>query len=147
MCKIPLSKQLADTGCPTKHDSWWIALNVFYYNLFNTKNNNKNIIWELSYSKIDFKVKYIQTNDFFNKMNCKKPLISLIQYMENDIQNYSPTVMFRGTPCISRNIISILTSNIFNISRITLNFSFHSKCKWWKSSTKSVNLRACIFQL
>ena len=23
-----------------------------------------------------------------------------MKYMEEDIQNYSPTVMFRGTPCI-----------------------------------------------
>ena len=29
-----------------------------------------------------------------------KSLLYLIQYMEEDIQNYSPTVMLRGTPSI-----------------------------------------------
>ena len=27
----------------------------------------------MNYSKIDFKVKYIQAKDFLNKINCKKP--------------------------------------------------------------------------
>ena len=26
-----------DTGCPTKHDSWWIVLNVFFHILYETK--------------------------------------------------------------------------------------------------------------
>ena len=30
-----------------------------------------------------------------------KSLLYLIQHMKEDIQNYSPTVMFRGTPCMS----------------------------------------------
>ena len=37
--------------------------------------NNKNIIWESCYSKIDLKVKYIQAKDFFNEINYKKSLI------------------------------------------------------------------------
>ena len=57
----------------------------------------KNTIWESYYNKIDFKVKYInKSKRFFNEITCKK-LKYLIQYTE---ENYSPTVMFRGTPCI-----------------------------------------------
>jgi len=26
-------KLKSDTGCPTKHDSWWIVLNEFFHNL------------------------------------------------------------------------------------------------------------------
>ena len=32
------------------------------------------------YSKIDFKVKYIQVKDFFNEINCNKPLTSNTVY-------------------------------------------------------------------
>ena len=119
MCKIPLSKQLAGTGCPTKHDSWWIALNVLYYILFNTKNNNKNTIWELCYSKIDFKVKYIQAKDLFNKMYCEKPLISNTVYGRRHLKLFThvpwDTLYFPG-------ILFQYWHQIFNISRITLNF-------------------------
>ena len=48
--------------------------------MFDTKDNNKNIKWESCYSKIDFKVKYIQAKDFYNEINCKKPLISNTVY-------------------------------------------------------------------
>ena len=68
------------------------------------KDNNKNIIQESYYSKINFKVKYTRAKDFLNEVNCKQPLISNT-YMEEDIQNYLSTVMFRGTPCIYGPII------------------------------------------
>ena len=48
--------------------------------MFNTKDNNKNIIWESYYSKIDFKVKYIWAKDFLNELNCIKPLLSNTVY-------------------------------------------------------------------
>ena len=48
-------------------------------------------------NKIDFTVKDILVKHFFKKRN---KLQKVIQYVEEDIQNYSPTVMFRGTPCI-----------------------------------------------
>ena len=34
---------------------------------------------------------------FFNEINCIKSSISIVQCTEEDIQNYSPTVMFPGT--------------------------------------------------
>jgi len=49
------------------------------------------------FGKIYLKVKY---RYLFNEINCKRTLIYQIQNMEENIQNYSPTVMFRGTPCI-----------------------------------------------
>ena len=44
--------------------------------LFDTKDYNKNIIRESWYSKTGFKVKYVPEKDFFNKINCCKPLLS-----------------------------------------------------------------------
>ena len=58
-----------------------------------------NDIWQSYYSKIDHRLRYIGVKDFSNELNCKKPL-NLIQYLEDDIINYSSTVMFRGTPCM-----------------------------------------------
>ena len=56
------------TGCPTKHDSWYKQFRVFSStNFFNTKDNNKNIIQESYYSKINFKVKYTRGKDFFKR--------------------------------------------------------------------------------
>ena len=74
------------TGCPTKHDSWWIFLNVFFHNFLSCL-IPKRIIIKIYWSK-----------RFSNELNCKKSL-NLIQYLENDILNYSSIVMFRGTPC------------------------------------------------
>ena len=51
------------------------------------------------YSQIDYRLRYIRVKDFSNELNCKKSL-NLIKYLEDDILNYSSTVMFRGTPCI-----------------------------------------------
>ena len=50
------------------------------------------------YSQIDYRLRYIRVKDFSNELNCKKSL-NLIKYLEDDILNYSSTVMFRGTPC------------------------------------------------
>ena len=41
------------------------------------------------------------SKDFSTELNCKKSL-NLIQYLEEDILNYSSTGMFRGTTCSSR---------------------------------------------
>ena len=57
-----------------------------------------NIIWQSYYSKIDHRLRYLEVKDFSNELNCKKSL-NLIQYLEDDILNYSSNVMFRGTPC------------------------------------------------
>ena len=38
-----------------------------FVRLFDTKENNKNIIWESCYSKIEFKVKYIQAKDLLTE--------------------------------------------------------------------------------
>ena len=57
---------IGTTGCPTKHDSWWIVLNVFFLNLLSSliqKRITINIAWQSFYSKIDFKVKYIWLKD------------------------------------------------------------------------------------
>jgi len=35
------------------------CLLLVFVKLFDTKENNKNIVWTSSYSKIDFKLKYI----------------------------------------------------------------------------------------
>ena len=39
----------------------------------------------------------------------------VIQNMEEDIQNYSPTVMFRGTPCMyCKDIYNLKSSDSFD---------------------------------
>ena len=58
-----------------------------------------NIIWQSYYSKIDHRLRYIGVNIFSNELNCKKSL-NLIQYLEDDILNYS-SIVIRGTPCIN----------------------------------------------
>ena len=68
------------------------------FKLFDIKENNKK-----NYLAVVLKVKLFQSKiylskRFFNDINCKKSF-SLIQNMEEDIQNYLPTAMFRGTPC------------------------------------------------
>ena len=50
--------------------------------------------------------------------------------MEEDIQNYSPTVMFRGTPCMSNTTLVKFFRNCRFISKI--NFS-----AWWCQLLKS----------
>ena len=50
------------TECPTKHDSWCKQVKMsssIIIKLIDTKDSNKDIIWQSYYSKIDFKVKYI----------------------------------------------------------------------------------------
>jgi len=58
-----------DTGCPTKHDSWWIVLDVFFHTLLSClipKKIIKNISWQSYYSKMDFKIKYIWVKGFLS---------------------------------------------------------------------------------
>jgi len=74
-----------------------------FVKLFDTKENNKNIVWQSYFSKIDFKVKFIRVKFVFSEISCKKSLISnaVYHYMEEVIQNYSPTVIFLGkTLCL-----------------------------------------------
>ena len=88
------------TGCPTKHDSWRIVFNVFFHDTvlvivdflqFISLNN--------LYSNI-----YLFENNFtiiLLPFSISSSLVS--NYLTNngeDILNYSPNVMFRGTPCI-----------------------------------------------
>ena len=73
-----------------------------------------NIIWQSYYSKIDHRLRCIGVKDFSNELNCKKSL-NLHQYFEDDILNYSSTVMFRGTSCIRRVNISGYILEIQNI--------------------------------
>ena len=64
------------TGCPRKHDSLWIVLNVFFHNFLSSlipKRIIKIIAWKCNYYKIDFKAKYNWVKDF-SKINCKKSL-------------------------------------------------------------------------
>ena len=70
-----------------------------FVELFETKENNKNIVWQSSFSKIDFKVK-IRVKFVLSEISCKKSLVSnaVHHYMEEVIQNYSPTVIFLGKP-------------------------------------------------
>ena len=53
-----------------------------------------NIIWQSYYSKIDNRLRYIGVKDFSNELNGKKSL-NLIQYLEDDILNYSSTACIR----------------------------------------------------
>ena len=48
--------------------------------MFDTKDNNKNSVWESYYSEIDFKEKYIWAKDFSNEINCIKPVLSNTVY-------------------------------------------------------------------
>ena len=68
----------APTGCPTKHDSWWIVLNVFFHNLLSClipKKIKKNI-WH----SFDFKVNHIWVKEFFNEINSVNSSIYNIIY-------------------------------------------------------------------
>ena len=56
-------------------------------------------MWQFYYSKVNHRLRYIGVKDYSIKLNCKKSLNS-IQSLEDDIVNYSSTVMFRGTPCL-----------------------------------------------
>ena len=72
------------------HETWHFVngLNVFFHNLFMCliqKRITKNIVWNSSHSKIDFKVKHFRVKGFLNKINYKKSLIS--NSMEEDIEN------------------------------------------------------------
>ena len=72
----------APTGCPTKHDSWWIVLNVFFHNLLSClipKKIKKNI-WHSYNSTFDFKVNHIWVKEFFNEINCVNSSIYTIIY-------------------------------------------------------------------
>ena len=61
-----------------------------------TEFSGYNCIWQLYYSKIYI---WIYIKHFFKEINCKQFLISNT-YVEEEIQNFSPIVLFRGTPCI-----------------------------------------------
>jgi len=60
------------------------------------------MIWQFYYSKIDHRLRYIRVKDFSTELNCKMS-VNLNQYLEDDILNYSSTVMFRETPSIYQN--------------------------------------------
>ena len=82
------------------HETWQlvnILKNVFFHNSLSCL-IVINIIWQFYYSRIDHRLGYIGVKDFSNELNCKKSL-NLIQYLKDDILNYSSTVMLRGTPC------------------------------------------------
>ena len=64
-----------------------------------------NIILQSYDSIIDHRLRYIGVKDFSNELNCKKSL-NLIQYLKDDILNYSSIVMFCGTPCTCFNFSS-----------------------------------------
>ena len=70
-----------------------------------------NIIWQSYYSKIDNRLRYIGVKDFYNELNCKKSL-NLIQYLEDDILNYSSAAMFRGTPCLRKIVYESLIKSL-----------------------------------
>ena len=95
------------TGCPTKHDSWRIVFNVFFH--------------DTVLVIVDF-LQFISLNNLYSNIylfenNFTKILLpfsissSLVSnYLTNngeDIFNYSPNVMFRGTPCIYEKNISV----------------------------------------
>ena len=64
--------------------------------MFDVKENNNKY-----YLAVIFKVKLLQSEIYLRKrffLRNKLQKVSVIQNMEEDIQNYSPTVMFRGTP-------------------------------------------------
>ena len=58
-----------DTGCPTKHDSWWIVLNVFFHNLLISliqKGKVRNIItWQSFYIE-----NWFQSKIYLSKRVC-----------------------------------------------------------------------------
>ena len=72
--------------------------------------------------------------------------------MEEDIQNYSPTVMFRGTPCVYkfekcelvyfRTIVSKLSSSVFNSVYYKMTILFNLEVlklfQIWKSGILNV---------
>jgi len=87
------------TGCPKKHDCWWIVLNVFFHILYQILNT----FW------VYFVKKILNLNIFYYNITQDWHIIYLFYYSlwyqtteqinEEDILNYSSTVMFRGTPC------------------------------------------------
>ena len=88
-----------DTECPTKHDSWWIVLNVFFHNLLSSsiqKRIVRNIAWQSFYRLIDFKVKYIWVKEFVNKINWKKSIISNIIYGKRHSKPFTNVSCFVG---------------------------------------------------
>ena len=86
--------------------------------------------------KHSLKVKYTLVNEII----CKSSYLT--QYMEEDIQNYSPAVMFRGTPCISAQ--KVWSLNIFKyISDISFNYSKILSF----ISTEKVENRWLLFQI
>ena len=73
----------------------------------------KNIIWQSNYSKINIK-------DLLTKYDAK-----CLHYMQEDIQNNSPTHMFCGTPCI----FIILCRATNSVEESDINFAFITDIK------------------
>ena len=57
---------VSNTGCPTKHDSWWIVLNVFFHILYETKDFLQFISLKKSFTQVYFTLK-----QFYFKYNCQ----------------------------------------------------------------------------
>ena len=69
-----------DTTYRVSHETWQLVNSLEclfpkFVKLFNIKDNNKNIIQESYYGKINFKVEYIWTKDFLNEINFKQPFV------------------------------------------------------------------------
>jgi len=89
-------------GCPTKHDSWWIIFNVFSHDtvlviedLLQFISLNKSFT-QIYYFEVNFTIILLPYSISYHRLWHQTTL----QIMEEDILNYSPTVMFIGTPCI-----------------------------------------------
>ena len=65
--------------------------------------------------KLISKVKYYSSKRLFLRNKLQNVFTILyVQYMEEDIQNYSPTVMFNGTPCFVRFVVLSILSGEMN---------------------------------
>ena len=80
------------TGCPRKHDSWWLILDVFFHDLLSSLMPKKiiiNITLSSYCSEIDKKIKYNWAKVLFNEINCKKFLISYTVYERRHLKLFT----------------------------------------------------------
>ena len=90
-------------------------IRLVFHNLFSClipKRKIENIVWESSYSKIDFKVK-----DFLNKINYKKSLISHTVYVRRHLTLFTNCHFLWDTLYINQSINHLSNQYFINFNQ------------------------------
>ena len=109
-----------DTGCPTKHDSWWIFINIFFHNLLSSLLRIYIFIKKIYIAWRHFIVKFISSKRFANEIHCKKVFNISYNIWKKTIKTICQLSYFVGYPVFGNLSRFQLIKNQQNCSNVRL---------------------------